>query len=405
MNQRGGRPGFVRVRSDGRTLVIPDYSGNRFMQSLGNIEHTPVAGVTIPGFVDGSMLYVTGVARNHYGEDAKKIMLQARLVTTVEVTGYTFVADALPVRQSTGSPILRSPYSPPVRYLLDETQAAQTAYADTTLTLTKMALHAPTVATFTFAADPPIERIVPGQAAIIDFSSLLGTYGYRHMASVGAETTLNDDGVRTWTVSSSHPTESGPVREFSITMKEKSGGAVTGRLLNIARAVAAKRPELLRDTSPLGLQGKLVGVGGTFALPEPDTVAEGKPAKLLFVAGGIGVTPFLSMLSALASRETPSDVLLLVSTREPALVQALVRAAVGESTMVTLQLKIFDTNAQADDKFEVQRGRITIDVLKDVDVQRQIYVCGPRTFEESIIVGLEAVGVDPNVIHKENFDY
>ena len=28
MNQRGGRPGFARVRpSDGRTLVIPDYSG------------------------------------------------------------------------------------------------------------------------------------------------------------------------------------------------------------------------------------------------------------------------------------------------------------------------------------------------------------------------------------------
>ena len=28
MNARGGRPGFVRVRpSDGRTLVLPDYSG------------------------------------------------------------------------------------------------------------------------------------------------------------------------------------------------------------------------------------------------------------------------------------------------------------------------------------------------------------------------------------------
>ena len=27
-NQRGGRPGFIRVkRSDGRTVVLPDYSG------------------------------------------------------------------------------------------------------------------------------------------------------------------------------------------------------------------------------------------------------------------------------------------------------------------------------------------------------------------------------------------
>ena len=26
-NQRGGKPGFVRVRSDGKTVVVPDYSG------------------------------------------------------------------------------------------------------------------------------------------------------------------------------------------------------------------------------------------------------------------------------------------------------------------------------------------------------------------------------------------
>ena len=31
MNQRGGRPGFVRVvPSDGRTVVLPDFSGKRF---------------------------------------------------------------------------------------------------------------------------------------------------------------------------------------------------------------------------------------------------------------------------------------------------------------------------------------------------------------------------------------
>jgi hypothetical protein len=32
MNQRGGRPGFIRVRpSDGQTIVIPDYSGERIL--------------------------------------------------------------------------------------------------------------------------------------------------------------------------------------------------------------------------------------------------------------------------------------------------------------------------------------------------------------------------------------
>lgn len=27
MNHRGGRPGFVRVKGDGRTVVVPDFSG------------------------------------------------------------------------------------------------------------------------------------------------------------------------------------------------------------------------------------------------------------------------------------------------------------------------------------------------------------------------------------------
>jgi uncharacterized protein len=38
VNHRGGNPGFVRVESDGRTLVLPDYSGNLFYTTLGNIE-------------------------------------------------------------------------------------------------------------------------------------------------------------------------------------------------------------------------------------------------------------------------------------------------------------------------------------------------------------------------------
>jgi hypothetical protein len=37
MNHRGGRPGFVRVRNDGRTLVLPDYSGKYRVAPLYSI--------------------------------------------------------------------------------------------------------------------------------------------------------------------------------------------------------------------------------------------------------------------------------------------------------------------------------------------------------------------------------
>jgi uncharacterized protein len=49
VNHRGGKAGlsrsrrmftvgFVRVEEDGRTIVLPDYSGNLFYQTLGSIE-------------------------------------------------------------------------------------------------------------------------------------------------------------------------------------------------------------------------------------------------------------------------------------------------------------------------------------------------------------------------------
>ncbi|KAF4617243.1 hypothetical protein D9613_006391 [Agrocybe pediades] len=38
-NHRGEKPDFLRIKpSDGRTTVLPDYSGERIMTSLGNIE-------------------------------------------------------------------------------------------------------------------------------------------------------------------------------------------------------------------------------------------------------------------------------------------------------------------------------------------------------------------------------
>lgn len=39
MNVCGGRPGFIHIQpSDKRTLILPDFSGNGIMTSLGNVE-------------------------------------------------------------------------------------------------------------------------------------------------------------------------------------------------------------------------------------------------------------------------------------------------------------------------------------------------------------------------------
>ncbi|CAN5745946.1 pyridoxamine 5'-phosphate oxidase family protein [soil metagenome] len=62
VSHRGGLPGFVQVSDDGRSLTWPDYSGNRFFNTLGNIAVQPRVGLVFPGFDDGSLLHVAGRA-------------------------------------------------------------------------------------------------------------------------------------------------------------------------------------------------------------------------------------------------------------------------------------------------------------------------------------------------------
>lgn len=60
-SSRGGKPGFVRIEGDG-TLTIPDFNGNTFFNTLGNILLNGRAGLTFVDFSTGDMLQMTGRA-------------------------------------------------------------------------------------------------------------------------------------------------------------------------------------------------------------------------------------------------------------------------------------------------------------------------------------------------------
>lgn len=61
VSHRGGRPGFVRIGADG-VLTIPDFSGNRFFNTLGNLIANPKAGLLFVDFETGDELQLTGDA-------------------------------------------------------------------------------------------------------------------------------------------------------------------------------------------------------------------------------------------------------------------------------------------------------------------------------------------------------
>ena len=52
-------PGFVAIESDG-ALLVPDFSGNRFFNTLGNLIANPKAGLLFPDFETGDLLQIAG---------------------------------------------------------------------------------------------------------------------------------------------------------------------------------------------------------------------------------------------------------------------------------------------------------------------------------------------------------
>ncbi|KAF7357898.1 putative PNPOx domain-containing protein [Mycena venus] len=424
MNHRGGRPGFMRVvPSDGRTVVIPDFSGNRFMTSLGNIEATPLASLTFIDFVSGDILYLTGGAENLVGDDALKLMPFQKTLTTVYATGYTLVRDALPVRQRNGTSPEGSPYSPPIRLLAEEAPAVAllNKAEHATALLSRVDLHSSSIATFTWESSVDL-HINPGQAIIMDMSPLVGVPAYRHMAP-GQPTSVNDDSIRTWTVSS----RSSDPRSFSLTMREKPGGAVTGPLFTIARKLAELRPEALVDSRPLQLRVGIVGVTGDFILPSESSSSSISDAelglmvpltapsvrKMLWVAGGIGLTPFLSMLRALgySTNTTQWDIRFLLATREPDVLVPLIADALGAGgSRVHLTLEVFSTkDIPKVDKGIVLRkhvGRMPLEFFDTTELQeREVYLCGSPDFESAALAALAKGGVPETAVKREGFEY
>ncbi|MBC7719704.1 MAG: pyridoxamine 5'-phosphate oxidase family protein [Chitinophagaceae bacterium] len=57
VSHRGGKPGFVRVDADG-TLTMPDFLGNYFFNTLGNLVVNPRAGLLFVDFDNGDLLYL-----------------------------------------------------------------------------------------------------------------------------------------------------------------------------------------------------------------------------------------------------------------------------------------------------------------------------------------------------------
>lgn len=283
-NYRAGPAGFVRVapkNDKGSVIVWPEYSGNRLYQTLGNLHTTPVAGLCIPDFSTGDVLYVTGTTEILVGKDAAALLPRSNLAVKLTVTDARLVAQGLPFRGTFGEP---SPYNPTVRYLSSESKHAQPSVSLQQASLIKQTKLTPTISRFRFRLgdSSTTAHPKPGQYVTLDFSRHLDI-GYSHMRDDDPRS-LNDDFVRTFTVSSSHGTSSASSSlrddEFEVTIRKV--GTVTDFLF---------RHHGLDDRESLDVGFR--GFEGEFEVKQDDGV------DIAYIAAGVGITPILPSLGTL----------------------------------------------------------------------------------------------------------
>lgn len=96
VSHRGGKPGFVRVEGD--VLTVPDFIGNFFFNTLGNLQVNPRCGLLFIDFANGTLLHLA--ARGEIvtegealrGFDGAQRLLRLRVLSAVRRDG------ALPLR-------------------------------------------------------------------------------------------------------------------------------------------------------------------------------------------------------------------------------------------------------------------------------------------------------------------
>jgi uncharacterized protein len=97
VSHRGGRPGFVKIE-DERTFVVPDFTGNFFFMTLGNLQLNPRAGVLFIDFDSGDLLTLTGSAEVVWGGDELKAFDGAERAWRFRIEAGWRLREALPLR-------------------------------------------------------------------------------------------------------------------------------------------------------------------------------------------------------------------------------------------------------------------------------------------------------------------
>ncbi|MGI9478170.1 MAG: pyridoxamine 5'-phosphate oxidase family protein [Hyphomicrobiaceae bacterium] len=372
VSHRGGRAGFVKV--DGDTLTIPDYPGNQHFNTLGNFLVNPKAGLTFVDFETGDMLALTGTVELVWESNAEvEAFKGAERAWRFTLDHGVHLEDALPFRAPTEE------YSANSLLTGDWQQTAATLAAQAKrdawrpYRLTRVEDESADIRSF-YLQPADGDGVLPFDAG--QFLTI------RTQLDEAAEPV-----VRIYTVSSA-PGDEG----YRISVKREPHGRVSRHLhdsLKPGDVIEAKAPS------------------GGFSIDASET----RPAVL--VAGGVGITPMISMARHVATEGLrtrhlrPLTILHAAKTIE----QRAFAANFEDLQQVTggkIRYFSFISQPTPEEKPGVDfngSGRITAAALRQVLAldDYDFYLCGPAPFMQALYDALRSLGVRNARIFAEAF--
>ncbi|WES64414.1 hybrid-cluster NAD(P)-dependent oxidoreductase [Microbacter sp. GSS18] len=232
-----------------------------------------------------------------------------------------------------------------------------------TLTCTRIVRRTDQIATFEFAADD--RRALP------------------HAPGQYVTISADIDGER---VSRCYTVSSPSTRPYSVQ-------------LTVKREATGRMSAWLHDVLAVGDRVELSGPAGEFS------TAYHPAERILLLAGGVGITPMMSILESIHDLAEPTDVVLVHNSRSPDLVAF--RAELSRLTQDNMRIRVVQAvSMDPDGTWLGPVGRLDAAMLsRNVpDIRdREVFVCGPDAYMEHAQSLALSLGVPIERIHRESF--
>ena len=175
-----------------------------------------------------------------------------------------------------------------------------------------------------------------------------------------------------------------------------------GRRLRVSVKRDGRASSLLHDKVAAGGRLEVGAPRGDFVL---DVEAD---APVALISAGIGVTPVLTMLAALAKARSPRPVTWIHVARSSAEHALATEARALLARLPAARAHVRFTRPGAGDRAGVDfdaPGRLTADDLARLDLSgaAEAFLCGPAAFMDGVGAGLRALGFPAERIHVEAF--